>query len=86
MNIISIFGVLSSVGIICFTVDDFSNYDYTTRSIIFFALTQLLLGLKFTLESWVGDQGWIDELARRNAFIVEIKRLKFIIKDMHVKI
>ena len=72
MDMISVLGVISSCAIICFTFDDFDNYSYKDRTLIFIGLFQILLAFKFVLHLVLApNMEEINKLASRNEFIVD---------------
>ena len=70
MDLMSSLGIVCSVAIICFSSQEFAEYSFYYKSVIFLLSQQLLLCLKFLIQqSLPGNPQWVSELAARNEYI-----------------
>jgi hypothetical protein len=72
MDMFSVLGVLSSVGIICFTDESLDEYSYLIRFIIFLIAEQAILMTKFILQFlYPNEYDWLEDVQKRNEHVVK---------------
>jgi hypothetical protein len=72
MDIFSVLGAVSACAIICFTLDDFDEDTYMLRGMIFVAMFQLLLTVKYVFHYFLEpNMSLVEDQTARHKFVVE---------------